>query len=217
MNASDDTGLHGGTPIGANFGYAPGEHGLAFLLDGSMNVVSIDDGDALWPDGSFSLEAWVKTITSGNAMSKYQCGKSCPSNVSTAYWALSVGASGAAAFALRTDASQNVATVTDTLHDVHDGKWHHLVGVRDVPSATMTLYVDGALAVSSNLPADEQGPMTNTDGETDPVVIGGAQIAGAATFGGFFGGAVDEVSYYAAALTASEVAAIYRAPEGECH
>jgi hypothetical protein len=217
MNPSDDTAAHNGTPIGNNLGYAPGQHGLAFLLDGATNVVSISDGDALWPAASFSVEAWVKTFASGNVISKYQCGGKCPSAVSTAYWALSVAGTGAAAFNLRTDAAQTIASVTDTLHDVHEGQWHHLVGVRDVPAATMTLYVDGALAVSANLPPDQLGAMTNTDGETDPVVIGGSQTAGATTYEGFLKGAIDDVSYYTSALTATQVSAIYHAPDGECH
>lgn len=216
MNTTDDTAAHNGTPIGNNLGYAPGQHGLAFLLDGSTNVVSINDADTLWPAASFSLEAWVKTTSSGNVLSKYQCGGKCPSS-SNAYWALSVSAAGAASFSLRTDAAQTIASVTDTLHNVHDGQWHHLVGVRDLPAATMTLYVDGALAVSANLPADQLGAMTNTDGETDPVVIGGSQTAGALSYESFLKGAIDEVSYYASALTATQASAIYRAPDGECH
>lgn len=216
MNTNDDTMAHNGTAVGTNLGYAPGKHGFAFLLDGTTNVIAVDDGDALWPAASFSLEAWVKTTSHGNVISKYQCGGYCPANDSQAYYGLSVGGTGAVSFDIRTDASPTIIEATDTLHNVADGNWHHLVGVRDVTAMTAIVYVDGALAVSTNLPTDELGVLSNLDGETDPVVIGGSAIAGAGGYNGFFAGAIDEVSYYTSALSATQVAAIYNAPQGEC-
>jgi 2-methylisocitrate lyase-like PEP mutase family enzyme len=41
--------------------------------------------------------------------------------------------------------------------------------------------------------------------------------AGATTYTGFFAGAIDDVAFYASALTGAQVAAIYAAPDGECH
>lgn len=214
MNANDETEAHHGVPTSNRVGYAPGKHGMAFSLDGT-SAIAIDDRETLWPAASFSLEAWIRTTSGGAIITKYQCGGLCPSGQSRAYWALWVGKTGTAAFHSRTDALDQIATVTDTLHDVHDGQWHHIVGVRDVANRTMSSYVDGTLAVSSNLQPGELGAMSDLDHEVDRVVIGGEEGAGGV--GSFFTGAIDEVSYYASALTASQVAAIYAARDGECH
>src|ERR1043166_7463277 len=107
-SAKDDTGAHNGTGIGNLFGYIPGVHGLAFRLDGSTNLVLIDDGDALWPTGSFSIEAWVQTTSSGMVVSKYQCGNLCPSTMANALWRLRIVSGGAAQFELRVDGSQKI-------------------------------------------------------------------------------------------------------------
>lgn len=217
MNLTDDLGTTTATAHGATLGYAPGKHGFAFLLDGSTNVITVDDADALWPADSFSIEAWVKTTAAGVVLEKYQCQNFCPGN-SNAFWSMSIDGSGHPSFSLRTNAdSGSVTSVTDSLHDVHDGSFHHLVGVRDTNAGTGTLYVDGAVGVASNLTAVQLGPMTNTDGETDPVLIGSQVTGGTNNFGAFFNGAIDEVSYYSSALTAQQVMDIYTAPLGECH
>jgi hypothetical protein len=218
MNVTDDLGTTTATAHGATLGYAPGKHGYAFLLDGSTNVITVDDGDTLWPSGSFSIEAWIKTTAAGVVLEKYQCQSFCPAGQSNAFWGMSVDGSGHPSFSIRTDAMSGSATsVTDSLHDVHDGSFHHLVGVRDTSTGTATLYVDGALGVASNLTAVELGVMSNLDGETDPVLIGSEVTGGTNTYNAFFSGAIDEVSYYSAALTAQQVNDIYTAPLGECH
>jgi hypothetical protein len=58
---------------------------------------------------------------------------------------------------------------------------------------------------------------TNADGEADPITIGAGTVGGTGTNSSHFAGAIDDVSYYATALSANEVAAIYAAPDGECH
>ncbi len=219
MNTNDDTGNSTASAAGTGtLGYAPSIHGYAFSLDGAT-AISINDGDALWPAASFSLEAWVKlsSATATNVvMEKYQCSNACPAG-SNAYYSLVVTGGGHPDFEFRTDASQNILTVTDTTKNVADGQWHYIVGVRDVPNNNALLYVDGALAVTVSLPTDETGAMTNTDGSLDPIYLGADVAGGGNTLSAFFTGALDDIAYYAAALTPAEIAAIYAAPQGECH
>src|SRR5437764_1334327 len=76
-NANDDQGLFNGT-VNGNIAYTPGKHGSAFLLDGSTAYITADDGDTLWPTGSFSIEGWIKTGSAPAAAVavwiKYGCG-----------------------------------------------------------------------------------------------------------------------------------------------
>lgn len=213
MDASDSLNNYNGTTVG-NITFTPGKHGSAFLLDGA-SYVTIDDSDALWPAASFSLEAWVNTTRNGNLLEKYACWNFCPSNRANALWALSVS-NGVADFQERPDAGTTISEVTDSLHMINDGQWHHLVGVRDSQAAKLLLYVDGALAVSANLTQAQNGAMTNSDGETDLIAIGASPSAGTTGFTPTFTGAVDEVAYYSDALTAQQIGAIYAAPQGEC-
>jgi hypothetical protein len=216
-NANDSLSHHyNGTAVG-NVTYTAGKHGQAFLFDGSSSYVTINDGDALWPSGSFSLEAWVNTTHSGgDIMEKYACWNACPANMANALWVIAFS-NGNAQFEFRPDAANAaISSVTDSLHSINDGQWHHMVGVRDVSSMMMLLYVDGALAVSASLPALQDGPMSNLDNDVDLIAVGASPTAGATTFTPNYNGAADELAYYNGALSATEVAAHFSAPTGIC-
>jgi hypothetical protein len=217
MNTNDDLNASPGTQIGGVV-YSPGKHGFAFVLDGTK-LVSVADNDALWPAESFSLEAWFKTTgtTSAQIMQKYQCSNTCPAGQSTALWAIGLGATGTPYFDVRTDASQNIVTLGDTQHTLNDGAWHHFVAVRDIAAAQLIMYVDGALAATTAITGTDLGALTNADSEADPITIGAGTVGGTNNHQSFFTGSIDEISYYGVALTATDVARIYAAPEGECH
>ncbi len=218
QNTSDSAGTYNGNSIGANFGYTPGKHGSAFLLDGVDDGVTIDDMEAFWPAASFTLEAWVKTTSNVSmlAFTKYACGASCPSGQALSYFGLAVVPNGIPQFDLRPEADPNISTIKDTLGPINNGAWHHLVGVRDNATSKQILYVDGVERVSANLAAIQLGAMTDADGSLDLVTIGTSQIAGQTTFDSYFNGAIDDVAIYSRALSAAEVAAIYAAPDGVC-
>lgn len=219
-NTNDDSGnAYNGAAVGT-LSYTTGKHGMAFLLDGSTNLVSINDGDALWPAASLSVEAWVKTTSSTNTaelVMKYQCAGSCPTNNSFALYALRVGSGGHPIWDIRADGSSTTSSITDTGHNIADGNWHYLVGVRDVPASQSVLYLDGAVAGTLTLPSANLGPMTNLDSETDNVTLGAGTTGGTSTNDDKLAGALDEVAIYKSAMTAAQVAAIYAAPDGECH
>jgi len=136
--------------------------------------------------------------------------------MSSAYWQLGIADGGFPTFLLRIDKTATTLMTTDSQHVITDGAWHYLAGVRDIHTKQRSLYVDGALAVSMPLSDAQLGPLSNTDGEVDPVVIGAATISNAPGYERFLAGAIDEVAYLSSALTAEEVQAIYAAPDGEC-
>lgn len=218
-NANDHLGNFNGTAVGANFSYAAGKYGQAFQLDGVDDTVTINDGDQMWPAGSLTLEAWIKTTAtkpSNVIISKYSCGDQCPAGI-TAYFALYTSATGHPGMDFRPDApTQDITQIVATTVTVNDGMWHHIVGVRDSVANVGSVYVDGVLAVSANPDAAQFGPMTNVDGDVDLVTIGASVVAGQTTYTSFFAGVIDDVAIYHSALTAAQVSEIYSAPEGKC-
>ena len=214
MNANDSAGTYNGTTHGT-LTYTAGKYGSAFALDGSTSYVTVDDGDTLWPAGSFSISAWINTeYNTGQIVEKYQCWDSCTVNVSNAYWALYV-LDGDAGFDTRSDASTSTNTVLDT-HSIADGQWHQIVGVRDSTMSKMILYVDGTAVGSQALNSVDNGAMTNNDGEVDPITIGAQGVATQPSYAPNFNGWIDEVAYFGDALTPQQVADMYGLPQGLC-
>jgi hypothetical protein len=216
LNAQDATGAHGGSTVGAT-SYTPGRHGNAFLFDGASALVTADAADLLWPTGSFSVEAWVKTTspvtTDVTLLQKYGCGGSDGCDGNDYELLLRVGAH--PSFSFRVDGGTN-SEIVATLATANDGAWHHLVGVREVVAGKQFLYVDGQLAGQKNIAGLLLGQMGNVDAKPDPLTIGAGRADGVATFRGHTSGAVDEVGVYASAMTEAQVAAIHAAPEGIC-
>jgi concanavalin A-like lectin/glucanase superfamily protein len=217
MMLHDDLGRYNGMAAG-NVAYAPGRHGSAFTFDGMEAVISVADADALWPAGSFSVEGWVNASTAGRLITKYECGGSCPGGTAASYsnWSLDIADGGFPEFALRATTDGVNLKLTDTQHAVTDGAWHHLVGVRDIQTRQLVLYVDGAVASSLPISGHQLDPLANTDGEVDPVTIGASRATSANGYIDYLRGSVDDVAYYNAALTIEQIQAIYAAPDGEC-
>jgi hypothetical protein len=219
MTTKDDLGRYDGTAVGP-LAYTPGRHGFAFKLNGTSSAVTVPVvGDELWPAGSFSVEGWVNASASavGPLIQKYECGGSCPGGtaMTSAYWQLGIADGGFATFQLRINKTATTITITDS-HVITDSAWHYLAGVRDIRAKQMALYVDGALAVSMPLSDAQLAPLSNTDGEVNPVVIGAATVTDASGYEHFLLGAMDEVAYFSSAFTTQDVQAIYAAPDGEC-
>lgn len=219
MNANDDTGAHDGNLVSGQYTPA-GRHGAAFLFDGSQSIFTADMQDTLWPSGSFSIEAWVNATTTPvsfvRVVEKYGCAGAVGCDNSD--YALLISPNGNPQFQYRTAPSGTNQPLVEiaSLTNVVDGKWHHLVGVRDVHMAEQRLYVDGALAVTKPLGSSDLVALANLDGKPDPLTIGAGRISDQDTLGYFFRGAVDEVAIYFNALDDAEVAAIYDARDGIC-
>jgi hypothetical protein len=74
-----------------------------------------------------------------------------------------------------------------------DGKFHHLVGVRDISAGRAYCYADGALGTGGDV-ADTAGSVTNTDS----VKIGGGETE-------TWLGVIGEVRVYNRALSPLEI------------
>jgi hypothetical protein len=217
-NASDHTGTFDGLAVDDQH-YGPGKYGMAFELDGFNDVVTIADDELLWPAYSLTLEAWVRTteLAEQAVICKYDCGGSsmqCPSG--SPYYCLRLDAGTHPTFDIRATGAAGVATVTASSSPVNNGAWHHLVAVRDSSAKSLSLYVDGLIAIASDPAMEQFGPMTSQDGELDPLVVGGRATNLSTYWQYLFKGSIDEVAIYHAAVTAAEVSAIYKASAGKC-
>ncbi len=170
-----------------------GDTNPAVALNGSTGYAQA--GSAVsFGSGNFTVEAWVKTSTTGtDKMVVYNAqGSACSS--SNGVW-LRIDSANKAAF--RAEGPGGHAVFSSSA-SVTDGQWHQLVGTRS--GDTFTLYVDGAQAAQQTAAGlgsvDVSGQVTN---------IGSAFPCN--TFYGYqyFSGTVDEVALYKSALTAAQV------------
>lgn len=219
-DALDLIGGHHATPMnGAGFG--PGNVDESLQLDGIDDYYSAPDSAALYPTGSFSVEAWVSTSDASKTqviISHYECGLECVPCVSSSVYALQIRAGITEFFFRDGDAECGDAQFVGGRTFVSDGNWHHLVATRDVDTGTATLFVDGTVDGSGGL-GNAAGPMGNNDGYVDPVTIGAIwnplQLGGGLT--SFFAGKIDEVVYVNHALSRCEAKAAFDAGSaGHC-
>jgi hypothetical protein len=214
MSTTDETGVYDGITSGT---YTPaGRHGSAFLFDGTQTFTA-DANDDLWPSSSFSLEAWVEAPsaqgTSAMVVEKYDCGGLACRN---SEYLFEIYGTGEPVFQYRTADMTTPLLEVASFTKVTDGRWHHLVGVRDVGNAQQRFYVDGVLVAANRISDAALGALSNQDMESDPVTIGAGRSSSQTNPTLFFRGAVDEVAIYFSALDDAQVAAIYAAPDGIC-
>lgn len=100
------------------------------------------------------------------------------------------------------DSEGRLHLLTTASGSLHTNQWQHVAMTYDQTSGWAALYVNGNIAASSNL------------GGFTPQTAGSFEIG----FGslGYFTGGVDETAIYDRALSAFEIAAIYRAENGRC-
>jgi hypothetical protein len=147
---------------------------------------------------SFTLSTWVKSDAATNpAAIEYILAQGA---TSAAGYALYFNTSGFACVAIDDDTSWGTPdTAACSSTDYYDGTWHHLVGVRNVASDTLSLYVDGVQKASTT---DTTTATLDSNGVTY-VADMDADDAGS---GEEFAGDIDEVKIYRSALTTAQIA-----------
>jgi Concanavalin A-like lectin/glucanases superfamily/Glycosyl hydrolases family 2, sugar binding domain/Glycosyl hydrolases family 2 len=149
----------------------------------------VDTGSALTDTtGNYSVAAWVKLDSLGG----FATAVSQDGNSNSGYFLQYSGADNRFAFSF-----VGVRALSPAVPET--GRWYHLVGVRDIVSGTLRLYVDGKQAGTATACVG-----TGAQGNT---------VIGRAKFGGnqvdFWRGAIDGVHVYDRALPATEVAELY--------
>ena len=157
---------------------------------------------------SFTFEAWINHLV-GSFISQELIVERKSSG--PLYVSLKFDKSTAARFELRNDASVKFAVAGTT--DLYDGKWHHVVGVRDAANNQLRIYVDGVLQNTAS--AVSASGFTSSDAG---IGIGGRNLPGDA-YPSYFNGKIDEVAIYNSALSASTILQHYNnglANQGYC-
>jgi hypothetical protein len=186
ITTADVVGDNDGTFVGSPV-WTAGKEGNGLQFNGNSFV---DVGAPLVDTeiANYSVAAWVKLDSLGGfATAVSQDGES-----NSAYFLQYSGQDNRFAFSFvgaRALAPAPPAT----------GQWYHLVGVRDVATGSLKLYVDGQLAGTASVCGGTAG-----DGNT---------VIGRAKYGGndvdFWRGGIDQVHVYDRALTGTEVTELY--------
>jgi trimeric autotransporter adhesin len=160
----------------------------AMVFNGTTGYISVPSSAAITPTGSFTVEAWVKTLTSTEVplIEKFDAGNagymlSLNNFGGGNYYALWVGNGWVEGPGV-----------------VADGQWHHLVGVWN--GTTVSLYLDGALRRS-----------IAPTGVNLPATTHALEMARRWDVGTYSNASLDEVAFYPTALSAAQVSAHYAA------
>jgi len=177
--------ISGGVTLGQAGALADGDKAMSF--DGTTSFIAVPDTAILNFAGSFTLEAWIKTVSTGRVPI---VGKE--SSVTGFGYQLEFGTS-PGLLAMHT----GVAWVYTPPVNLNDGLWHHVVGLWN--GTVVKIYVDG-IEKASSAPAGGVN-LSNTV---------------ALEIGRFYGsiyaaGSLDDVAIYPTALTPTQIAAHYAA------
>jgi len=192
-------------------GFTQGVDGQAFVFDGTDDYVVVPNAPDLNPTGSFSIEMWIFPTDDrfSNLIAKW--GDAGPWGNQRSYVFSKAGGLGLE-FAISDDAHQSdMAFHQFRAHGVLTlNSWNHVAGVYDQPTGTRIIYANGVEV------GRQSGPSIVITNSVTDVALGAGRYS-PTTFRDPFAGAIDEASFYNRALTATEIAAIYRAGSlGKC-
>jgi len=170
---------------GSGMNFAEGKTGQAIQLDGSDDKIEIPYSSTFDCTSGVTVTAWIKTTdASGNILSKYGISGSGLS------YMLVIGPNASGIVDFYNQGWRRGTRV------VNNNAWHHVAGSTD--GTTWKVYSDGQLDAS---------------GGAAPISISGSTTAiggpNSNSWGGYFGGLIDEVLVYCRVLSDNEVRAIY--------
>jgi alpha-L-arabinofuranosidase len=190
--AADVSG-HGNTlTLGAGATWAAGESGSNSLaLNGTATGNATYSAPVINTAQSFSVSAWVNL----SSVSGYQTFVSIDGANTSGFYLQLRGDTGRFAFtrlASDSDAAANIHA--DALANPSAGIWYNLIGVDDVATGQLLLYVNGVLQSSVSYSGGWQAA-----GQT---VVGGGKFNGVRT--NFVNGKVDDVHFYDSPINAAD-------------
>ncbi|MEM1391712.1 MAG: LamG-like jellyroll fold domain-containing protein [Cyanobacteria bacterium P01_H01_bin.150] len=159
-----------------------------FLNASNYVEISKSFGIGNFREDPFSVELWFQTNDSNGSLIG-------SGDINSDFWQLYIE-DGKAKFNFDTGANDNEAASSDST--VNDGKWHHLVAVRDGNSRK--LYLDGELVDS----------LTTTSDDFD-IISDSIVFIGKSGDSNYFTGKIDEVKIWNDALSSTEVGDNYSA------
>lgn len=195
--AADSGGGGNTATLGSGASWAAsGQVGASALnLNGTVNGVASTSGPVVDTSQSFTVSAWVKL----NSTAGYQTAVSIDGTQVSGFFLQQRGDTGTFAFTrLGGDSTGAAGAVASATVVPTVGAWYHLVGVDDVASGTLRLYVDG----QQQTDAAYSGQWKAT----------GKTVIGRGLYGGnpadFVNGSVDDVQVYQGAMTTAQVQSV---------
>jgi len=172
-----------------------GKYGGGYVFDGIDDYIEIENDPSLQFDASdsFTLSCWIKTDGTGV--------KNCirTQNNTAGYrglYGLRTNDGGNVNFLIR-DQSANLVSFSGS-KTVTDDEWHQIVGVRDVSSDKLFIYVDGVY--------DNEAEDTTANSLDSHIVIYIGSYLGQAEY---YNGSIDEIQIWKRALSAEELQIMY--------
>ena len=194
---SVDVSGHGNTlNLNTGAGWVAGHTG-----SGALSFAGTSDGNAsaatpvVDTTQPFSVSAWVKL----SSLSGFQTFASIDGTNTSGFYLQLRGDTGRFAFTrLRTDSNSATVYHADATATPTIGTWYNLLGVNDVASGQVRLYVNGVLQSSASAPFSWKA--------TGATVIGGGKFNGGRV--DFVNGQIDDVRFYNSPLSAEAAAVV---------
>jgi hypothetical protein len=185
---------HANLQNGATFTAGQADHG--FKLDGVNDTINVPPSSVLDVTAAVTLAAWIDPNTAATSPRVIAAKSSA--------YRLALEGGGRLQFAITVG---GVSQAVTSVNIVPAGIFTAVAGTYDSATGALSVYINGNLENTSNIAA------TAIDVDaTAPLEIGGATGASA-----YFGGAIDEVQLYKAALSPAQIIAIYNAGrDGVC-
>ncbi len=217
-NANDIAGANDGT-LENGAGFAAGEVGQAFSLDGIDQYVDLGNDPSLQvSSGDFTVDTWVNFSSLRNSSGPCfgpGCDQSIVDKMAAGFgppnangWRLLKQSDDHFWFCLG-GGSFNACGGVHSATTAVAGVWYHVAAVKTTDpnngAAVMTIYVNGVAEAST-----EQGNFADSN-------VADLRIGSYVQEGAFLNGEADEVELFNRALAPSEIAAIYNAGHaGKC-
>ena len=200
-SADDEIDGFDGTMNGG--GYVDGKVGRAFSFDGVNDFVELPDSE-VWDFGmeSFSVAAWFKApaVSYYSEIVSYHNGTS-----SMGAWYIRLDSSGRPQIGIIDASGWPTHWEVRGDREFDDDNWHHFVGVRDVVTDELRVYIDGFEEKSSYV--GEQNVVGAPDNR---LTIGAGGWGGGGTYEQFEG-EIDEVMIIGRVLELDEIRAMANA------
>ena len=182
-----------------------GKKGNAALFDGNSHYTQPNYETLALGDGDFTVEFWMNSTDDAAYIFTKGSHAKNDATGTTGNWVGMELKNGVLYFAIDDDVNKSQAYVKEAAQ-WFDGKWHHVVGVRDTYAKALILYVDGEEVARG---ADSTGAIA--DALTEPLVIANMAV----NFDNNFAGALDEFYIYSGAMPADKVAERYASTGAE--
>jgi alpha-L-arabinofuranosidase len=204
--AADSSGNGRDQSLGTGATWTAGRVGThALSLDGTANGNAVATGPAVDTRYPFSVSAWVNLGSASASQSSDQGIASIDGANVSGFSLQRSAATGKFAFERPVADSTSAAVASaDATSVPNTGQWYFLVGVDDVATGQLRLYVNGALQGSVAYTGNWQASGNTAVGR---VFTGGAPAD-------FLTGSVDDVQFFDHALTDDEIRAVYGAGGG---